>query len=219
MRDSFRAGNFDGGVENAVNLIINTYRGHESSLNRARHPVSNGAPAYVRTTSGGGFHMGWIRGSSFWQDLLHHPRHLPRALRTAVLRRRSRDGRPRLRGPRLRRSGLRRYGYGGGGGGFWSGLLGGLGGAWLGNEMFGGNRTTVIDNTGVGGVGGDVGGADASGWQNDAGQIDTSNIGGASWGDGGGDAGGGGGWGGGDGGGWGGGDSGGGGGGDSGGGW
>ncbi|MGC2649801.1 MAG: hypothetical protein WA304_03240, partial [Candidatus Cybelea sp.] len=30
------------------------------------------------------------------------------------------------------------YGYGGfgGGGSFWSGLLGGLGGAWLGNEFF-----------------------------------------------------------------------------------
>jgi hypothetical protein len=29
------------------------------------------------------------------------------------------------------------YGYGGyGGGSFWSGLLGGLGGAWLGNELF-----------------------------------------------------------------------------------
>ena len=35
------------------------------------------------------------------------------------------------------------YGYGrgpGGGGGFMSGLLGGLGGAFLGNELFGGRR-------------------------------------------------------------------------------
>jgi hypothetical protein len=32
------------------------------------------------------------------------------------------------------------YGYGGfGGGSFWSGLLGGLGGAWLGNELFHGD--------------------------------------------------------------------------------
>ncbi len=220
MRDSFRAGNFDGGVENAVNLIINTYRGHESSLNRARHPVSNGAPAYVRTTSGGGFHMGWI----LWIIVLAVIFFIIRGIFRALSGPRYYGGGPGMGGPGYGGPGYGGpgyggYGYGGGGGGFWSGLLGGLGGAWLGNEMFGGNRTTVIDNTGVGGVGGDVGGADASGWQNDAGQIDTSNIGGASWGDGGGDAGGGGGWGGGDGGGWGGGDSGGGGGGDSGGGW
>lgn len=41
------------------------------------------------------------------------------------------------------------YGYGGsgpnyyGGGGMWNGLLGGLGGAWLGNEMFGQPTTTT----------------------------------------------------------------------------
>ncbi len=66
------------------------------------------------------------------------------------------------------------YGYGGygGGGSFWSGLLGGLGGAWLGNELFRG-----------GGIGGGgrrrhragrrqrYGGADAGGWQSDAGQA------------------------------------------------
>jgi uncharacterized protein len=103
-----------------------------------------------------------------------------------------------------------------GGGGFWSGLLGGLGGAWLGNELFGGRRDYGGDGgsswAGTGGV--DPGtSADASGWQSDAGQIDTSNVGSAGWGDsGGGDSGGGGGWGGGD-------SGGGGGGGDSGGGW
>jgi uncharacterized protein len=98
-----------------------------------------------------------------------------------------------------------------GGGCFWSGLLGGLGGAWLGNELFGGHRDNFGDGGGYGAAGMDPGSnPDASGWQNDAGQADVSNASGGGWGDsGGGDSGGG----------WGGGDGGGGGGGDSGGGW
>ena len=95
-------------------------------------------------------------------------------------------------------------------------MLGGLGGAFLGNELFGnrggGGNVVGGDGGSYAGTGVDPGtSADASGWQSDAGQIDTSSGGGGSWGDsGGGDSGGG----------WGGGDSGGGGGGgDSGGGW
>jgi hypothetical protein len=91
-----------------------------------------------------------------------------------------------------------------GGGGFWSGLLGGLGGAFLGNELFG-NRNNFGGGEGGGygsaGVNDPGQSADASGWQSDAGQADTSNAGGGGWGDSGGGGGDGGGWGGGDGGG------------------
>jgi uncharacterized protein len=222
MRASFRAGDFDAGVENAVSIIINTYRGHLSSLNRARRPATVGT-GYVRHTSSGGFHLGWI----VWLIVLLVIFFIIRGIFRALSGPRYYGGGPGpgpgYGGPGYGGPGYGGPGYGGygyGGGGFWSGLLGGLGGAWLGNELFGGNRTTIIDNNPGGFAGGgDVtgGGGDAAGWQNDAGQIDSSNIGGASWGDSGG-----GGWGGGDsggGGGWGGGDSGGGGGGDSGGGW
>src|SRR6202011_1101860 len=39
MRASFKAGDYDGGVENGVGGIINTYRGHASSLTAGRQPV------------------------------------------------------------------------------------------------------------------------------------------------------------------------------------
>jgi hypothetical protein len=76
------------------------------------------------------------------------------------------------------------YGYGGGGS-FWSGLLGGLGGAWLGNELFrGGGGGIAPTQAGQlpADTGGGWGGTDASGggWQSDAGQAD---LGGASSGD------------------------------------
>ena len=80
----------------------------------------------------------------------------------------------------------------GGGGGFMSGLLGGLGGAFLGNELFGGRRDGGNfmggDDAGFGGGGnaGDFsGGGDAGGW---GGGGDS----GGGWG--GGDSGGGGDW-------------------------
>lgn len=206
MRTSFRAGDYDGGVENAVGVIVNTYRGHASSLRSRSRPVSYSAPS----TSQGSFNMGWI----LWIIILAVIFFIIRGIFRAIAG-------PRMYGPGPGGYGGPGYGgpgyggpgYGGGGGGFWSGLLGGLGGAWLGNEIFG-NRGGFGGGYGGGydaGVGGGDNSADASGWQSDPGQIDTSNIGGASWGDsgGGGDSGG---WGGG-------GDFGGGGGGDSGGGW
>jgi uncharacterized membrane protein YgcG len=212
MRASFRANDFDGGVLNAVGLILNTYRGHESSLNRSRQPVGAGAARTVRTNQAGGFSMGWI----WWIIILAVIFFVIRGIFRAM------SGPRMMGGPGAPGYGPPGYGpgYGGGmgmgmgGGGFWSGLLGGLGGAWLGNEIFG-NRG------GFGGGGyneGSAGGvdpgtaADSSGWQSDAGQIDTSNVGGSSWGDSGGGVDSGGGWGGGD-------SGGGGGGGDSGGGW
>ena len=206
MKASFAQGNFDAGVETGVSLIVNTYRGHESSLNRGRQPV--GAGSYVRTqrSNSGGSGMSWI----WWIVILAVIFFVIRGIFRAIAGPRMGGG----YGPGYGGGGPGYGGgFGGGGGGFWSGMLGGLGGAFLGNELFG--------NRGGGGIGGDGGSyantgtdpgtaADASGWQSDAGQIDTSNTGGGGWGDsGGGDSGGGG---------WGGGDSGGG-GGDSGGGW
>ena len=208
MRASFKAGDFDGGVENGVGLIINTYRGHESSINRGRQPV--GAGSYARSTqhsNSGGSGMGWL----WWVIILAVIFFVIRGIFRAIAGPRMGGG----YGPGYGGGGPGYGGgFGGGGGGFWSGMLGGLGGAFLGNELFG--------NRGGGNVGGDGGSyantggtdpgtaADASGFQSDAGQIDTSNTSGGGWGDsGGGDSGGGG---------WGGGDSGGG-GGDSGGGW
>lgn len=216
MRGSFRAGDFDGGVVNAVGVILNTYRGHESSLNRGRQPVGAGASRTVQhSQSSGGFSMGWI----WWIIILAVIFFIIRGIFRAMSGPRMYGGGPGY-GPGGPGYGGPGMGYGGGygggmgGGGFWSGLLGGLGGAWLGNELFGGRNNNFGGGegsswAGTGGV--DPGtSADASGWQSDAGQIDTSNIGGSGWGDsGGGDSGGGG---------WGGGDSGGG-GGDSGGGW
>jgi uncharacterized membrane protein YgcG len=216
MRPSFAQGNFDEGIETGVSLIINTYRGHESSLNGARRPVGS-ARAHQTYSGGGG--LGWI----WWVIILAVIFFVIRGIFRAISGPRAMPpgyippaaggpGGPGMMGPGMG------YGYGGGGG-FWSGLLGGLGGAFLGNELF--NR----GGFGGGGYGGgdygsgadmsSGGSPDASGWQSDAGQIDTSNTGGGGWGESGG------GWGGGDSGGGfgGGGDFGGGGGGDSGGGW
>ena len=209
MRASFKTGDYDGGVTNAVSLILNTYRGHMSSLRTTTHRqpvgVSSGS---VQHQSSGGFSMGWI----WWIIILAVIFFVIRGIFRAM------SG-PRMMGGPGGGPGYGGPGYGGGygggmgGGGFWSGMLGGLGGAFLGNELFGnrGNQNIGGDGGNYANTGGDPGAAsDASGWQSDAGQIDTSSAGGSSWGDsGGGDSGGGG---------WGGGDSGGG-GGDSGGGW
>jgi hypothetical protein len=196
MKPSFAAGNFDTGVETGVSLILNTYRGHESSLNHNRAPVYVPSGAVYRSSSGGG--MGWI----WWIIILALIFFVIRGIFRAIT------------GPRMMPPGYGPgmpggmppmgygggYGYGGGGGGFWSGLLGGLGGAWLGNELFNNNRNFGGDGGGY--YGGDMSGGgnagDASGWQSDAGQIDTSGVGGGGWGDssgggwGGGDSGGGG---------------------------
>jgi uncharacterized protein len=213
MRASFKSGDYDGGVTNAVSLIINTYRGHAGSLRQVhRQPVGATGGGYTQRSQSGGFNMGWI----WWIIILAVIFFVIRGIFRAM------SGPRMMGGPGYGPGGYGGGpgygpGYGGGmgmgGGGFWSGMLGGLGGAFLGNELFG-NRGNF------GGGGGESGGTyagtgdtgaapDAGGWQSDAGQIDNTNIGGSSWGDsGGGDSGGG--WGGGDGGG---------GGGDSGGGW
>lgn len=210
MRPSFAQGDFDAGVETGVNLIINTYRGHESSLNAARRPVGVYGGSHQSYARGGGMSFLW------WIIILAVIFFVIRGIFRAISGPRMMP--PGYGGPGMGGPGMGGYGPGygyGGGGGFWSGLLGGLGGAFLGNELFN-NRGNFGDGGSYGSAGTfDAGGTpDASGWQSDAGQIDTTNVGGGGWGDSGG------GFGGGDsGGGFGGGDFGGGGGGDSGGGW
>jgi len=130
MKPSFVQGNFDQGVETGVGLILNTYRGHESSLNRGRVPAGAGAgtTSRVQHNSSGGSGLGWI----WWIIILAVIFFVIRGIFRA------------MSGPRMYGGGA---GYGpgpgygpgyggygggmGGGGGFWSGLLGGLGGAWL----------------------------------------------------------------------------------------
>jgi uncharacterized protein len=212
MRASFKAGDYDGGIENAVSLIVNTYRGHESSLNHRSSGAYAPAGAYGTTqttyhrSSSGGFPMGWIIFLVVLVVIFLIVRGVFRSMTGANrMYPPGGPGGPGYGGPGYGGPGYGGPGYGGGGfgygggGGFFSGLLGGLGGAWLGNEMFGGNRgTTIIEENGnQAGFGGgyDNGGQnyDAGGWQNDPGQIDTSNMGGSDWGGGGGDWGGGGG--------------------------
>jgi uncharacterized membrane protein YgcG len=211
MRPSFRQGNFDEGVETGVGLVINTYRSHESALNRSRRPVGAVSTTNAQRNATGGSGMSWI----WWVIILAVAFFIIRGIFRAM------SGPRMMGGPGYGGPGYGGPGYGmGGGGGFWSGLLGGLGGAWLGNEIFGGRRDYGGGEAGVGG--GNAGSAaDSSGFQSDAGQADMGNASSGGFGDSGGasssgDSGGG--WGGGDSGG-GGGDSGGGGGGDSGGGW
>ena len=190
MQGYLRSGNFDQGVTTGTNLIIDTYRSHARPANVRAYQSS---PA-TNAASTGGFQMGWL-----WLiALLVVGFLIVRAIYRAIA------------GPRMvppgygggQMGGPPGYGGGGmggggmGGGGFFSGLLGGLGGAFIGNELFG-NRDRGFGG-GEAGMGGDNnGGNDNSGFQNDAGQIDTGNSssgdyggGGGGWGDSGGGGGG-----------------------------
>ncbi|MBV9438670.1 MAG: TPM domain-containing protein, partial [Candidatus Eremiobacteraeota bacterium] len=133
MRASFRAGDYDGGVTNGVNIILNTYRGHASSLGAPRAPVQSGTGVTRSSDSSGGFSMGWL----WWIVILAVIFFVIRGIFRAMAGPRMMPpgyGGPGYGGPGYGGPG---WGYGGGGGGFWSGLLGGLGGAFLGNELFG----------------------------------------------------------------------------------
>jgi uncharacterized membrane protein YgcG len=221
MESRFRSEDFDAGVTSAVEGILNVYRAHLGNLRQTSS--SAGAPVTSPgLPSTGGFHI-----SMFWWIIIIVVGFLilRSVMRAMSAPRYGAPGMPPQGGapgmpPQGGAPGGMPYGtpYGGygGGGSFWSGLLGGLGGAWLGNEMFGqrggavgpadAGQSAAPDSGG--GWGGDAGG----GWQSDAGQADTSGASGGDW-SGGGFGGGG------DFGGGGGGDFGGGGGGDSGGGW
>ncbi len=213
MRSYFRNGDFNGGVTTGVNLVVDQYRGH---LTGARAPVAVRHQSAPSTTSSIGGAM------FFWLILILLAGFLIiRAIFRAIA------GRPRMMPPGYGGPGAPGapgygpppgYGYGGygrgmgygGGSGFFSGLLGGLGGAFIGNELFGNHGGGFMGGGQQAGIVPDGSNApDQSGWQSDPGQADPGNMGGGDWG-----SGGGGDWGGGGGGDWGGG-----GGGDSGGGW
>ncbi|MEO6834851.1 MAG: TPM domain-containing protein [Candidatus Tumulicola sp.] len=187
MESQFRSEDYDAGVTTGVDGILNVYRAHLGNL---RHPSSNSAGAPMTSPSlpsTGGFHI-----SMFWWIIIIVVGFL--ILRSVM---RSLSG-PRYGAPGMPPSGpggVPPAGYGagyGGGGSFWSGLLGGLGGAWLGNEMFGqhgggGGALGPADagQAGTpdagGGWGGNAGGDAGAGWQSDAGQADTSGASGGDW--------------------------------------
>ncbi|MDE2573557.1 MAG: TPM domain-containing protein, partial [bacterium] len=213
MNSSFKQGDFDGGITNAVGLILDTYGSHQQRARTAPYAGQH-LPANGSSGSQGGFNLGFLWWILIIIAIFWIVRAIVRSASGGFNRGPGGPGGPGY-GPGY--GGGMGYGPGygwGGGGGFWSGLLGGLGGAWLGNELFGQHGN--VGNVGTAGTFGDPNATpDASAYQADPGQADPSAGAGGGWADPGG------GWGGGDpGGGWGGGDSGGGwgGGGDSGGG-
>jgi uncharacterized protein len=195
MRGYFRSGDFDTGVTTGVNLVLDTYRGHERGLGAAAG-TSRALASSPQSQSLGGFGLFWLiltllAGFLIIRSIFRAftgPRMMPPGYGPGPG-----PGGPGFGGPGYG-PGYGGYGFGGGGGGFFSGLLGGLGGAWLGNELFnhGGN---MLGGGQAAGFGGDPSaGVDASGWQSDAGQADMGNASFGGFGDSGGgfDAGGGG---------------------------
>ena len=179
MEAQFRGEDYDAGITNAVDGILGIYRSHLGSLQSAQSNQS-GSTAIVpvsNSPANRGVHI-----SMFWWIIIAIVGFL---LLRSILRAASAprySGAPGTSAPSGPGYGPG-YGYGGygGGGSFWSGLLGGLGGAWLGNELFRGGGGMPGAGTPAGGdAGGSWGGADGGGWQSDAGQAD---LGGASGGD------------------------------------
>jgi uncharacterized membrane protein YgcG len=213
IRNAFNAGNYDAGIKSGVDLTLSQYRSHLGSLRTRAYAPSGG---FVRHNSGGLNNMSFIWWLIVLAVIFFVIRGIFRALAGPRMYPPGYGGGP---GPGPGYGGGPGYGYGGGmgGGGFWSGMLGGLGGAFLGNELFGrgGGFMGGGNEAGFGGGEYNQGGGDASGFQNDPGQADMGNASFGGFGDSGGGWGGGGdsgGWGGGGGGDFGGG-------GDSGGGW
>ncbi len=182
MRASFQTGDFDGGITTGVNLVLAQYNSHQSGLGTgagAQQRVP--APATNGQSFGGFMSLIWL-GLILLAGFL-----IIRAIFRALFGRRTPPGYgpgpgpgygtpPMMGGPG--------YGGGMGGGSFFSGLLGGLGGAFLGNELFRGGGQSLGGGTGMAGMGGDQGaGVDNAGWQSDAGQADMGNAGGGGWGD------------------------------------
>ena len=207
MEAQFRAGDFDGGITTAVNQALDIYRSHLGSL----RPASGAQPSYANRSTYAQQTTQGVHISLFWWIIIAlFAFFIIRSIMRAAAGPRYYGGGPGgpagPGGPGYGPGpGYGGYGggYGFGGGGFWSGLLGGLGGAWLGSELFGHQNIGTgawsnVDPTGAQGP------VDAGGWQSDPGQADLGGGGGGDWGGGGfggGDLGGGGGFGGGDGGG------------------
>lgn len=210
MRGYLRSGDYDGAVKTGVGLTLDQYRSHQGALNRSAAAIPAGVSVPAQRVaeapakqSFGGIGLFWlfvllivgffvIRGIF---RAMSGPRQAPPGYGGPL------PGPGPMPGPGFGGYGPGYPQQGGGmGGGFLSGMLGGLGGAFLGNELFGrrnegGGMLGGADTSQAGMAPGL--GQDASGWQSDAGQIDTSNMGGGAFGDAGGggwgDAGGGGG--------------------------
>ena len=201
MEAQFKAEDFDGGITSAVGGILNVYRSHAGSLQNNGAGANNAVATHTSTSSGG------IHISMFWWIVIF-------VVGFMILRSIMRASGPRNYGPTppggpvAGPGGAPMQGYGpmgggyGGGGNFWSGMLGGLGGAFIGNELFGNRGGGNILGGGSGGAdsgGGWNGGAgggsnDGGGWGNDAGSTDMGSSSGGDFGGGGfGDMGGGGG--------------------------
>jgi uncharacterized protein len=187
MESQFRAEHYDAGITGAVDAILNIYRAHAGSLQQ-RGAASAPVPA-TSSAQSGGFHIGM-----FWWIIIAIVGFL---ILRSILRAMSA---PRYGGaPGAPPAGPPPggvppagpgygpgYGYGGfgGGGSFWSGLLGGLGGAFLGNELFrggGGGFAPTQAGQLPPDAGGSWGGGDAGGWQSDAGQADMGGASGGDW--------------------------------------
>jgi uncharacterized membrane protein YgcG len=193
MEAQFRSESYDAGATGAVSAVLDIYRAHLGSLQRSS--TSTTVPAPRASSSWGGFRI-----SMFWWIIIAVVGFLlVRSILRAFSAPRYSGGAPGAApppggyGPSYGPG----YGYGGfgGGGSFWSGLLGGLGGAWLGNELFrgGGGIAPASGAQITPDAGGGWSGADSGGWQSDAGQADSSGASGGDWSGGGfgGDAGGG----------------------------
>ncbi len=197
MESQFRSEDYDAGITTAVDGVLGIYRSHLGSLQQSAPSGQSGSNAIVPVSrsaaSNGGIHI-----SMFWWIIIAIVAFL---LLRSILRAATgprQYGAPGAPGAAIPPGAGYGPGYGGygGGGSFWSGLLGGLGGAWLGNELFrGGAGVPMQGGTPVAGdTGGSWGAGDAGGWQSDAGQADLGGSSGGDWSGGGfgGDAGGGG---------------------------
>jgi len=185
IASAFNAGDFNGGVNNGVDLTLAEYRSHLGSL---RSTVNTAPAPTSRNYTGGGFNMGLIWWLIAFAVIFFIVRGVFRAMAGPRMYPPGYGGGGPTGGPMGGGYGPGYGGYGGGfgGGGFWSGMLGGLGGAFLGNELFGGGRNEMFNQGGQQagfGDGGQYGGGDASGFQSDAGQADMGNASSGGWGD------------------------------------
>jgi len=184
MESQFHSENYDAGITGAVDAILNVYRTHSSGLPQ-RAPVGAALPA-TQATQPGGIHI-----SMFWWIIIAILGFLIlRSILRAMSGPRYYGGAPGATpqggvppaGPGYGPG----YGYGGfgGGGSFWSGLLGGLGGAWLGNELFRGGGGGFAPTQAAqlpADTGGGWSGTDAAGWQSDPGQADMGAASSGDW--------------------------------------
>jgi uncharacterized protein len=186
MEDQFRSANYDAGITGAVGALLGIYRAHAGGIRQAASGLAS-APSQRPLPASRGGHV-----PMFWWVIIAVAGFLiVRSMMRAAAASRYYGGpaAPPGAAPSAGYGPAPGYGYGGfgGGGSFWSGLLGGLGGVWLGNELFRGGGGAIAPP--------EAGATDSGGWQSDAGQAGPGVASGGGFGDsgGGGDFGGGGG--------------------------